>query len=51
MTHKQNLHVHSSYSDGLDRPEETLLTAIERGFARRLILRCCEAISYRGCGC
>lgn len=32
MTHKQNLHVHSSYSDGLDRPEETLLTAIERGF-------------------
>ena len=29
---KQNLHIHSTYADGKDRPEEMIKTAIERGF-------------------
>ena len=32
MRNKQNLHIHSTYADGKDRPEEMILTAIERGF-------------------
>jgi len=32
MLNKQNLHIHSTYSDGKDKPEEMILTAIERGF-------------------
>ena len=29
----QNLHVHTTYADGKDRPEEIVLTAIEKGFS------------------
>ena len=29
---KQNLHIHTTYADGKDSPEEILLEAIERGF-------------------
>ncbi len=32
MSCKQNLHIHSTYGDGRDRPEEMLLEAIKRGF-------------------
>ena len=32
MNHKQNLHIHTSYVDGKDTPEEIVLMAIERGF-------------------
>ena len=32
MTHKQNLHVHTTYADGKDTPEEIILAAIEKGF-------------------
>lgn len=32
MTHKQNLHIHSTYADGKDRPEDMVQMAIERGF-------------------
>lgn len=32
MQHKQNLHIHSTYADGKDRPEEMVRTAMERGF-------------------
>ena len=32
MLNKQNLHIHSTYADGKDKPEEMILTAIERGF-------------------
>lgn len=32
MKYKQNLHVHSTYCDGKDTPEEMILTAIEKGF-------------------
>lgn len=32
MQNKQNLHIHSTYADGKDRPEEMILTAIRRGF-------------------
>ena len=32
MAHKQNLHIHTTYVDGKDTPEEIVLTAIERGF-------------------
>lgn len=31
--HKQNLHVHTTYADGKDSPEEIILEAIERGFS------------------
>ena len=31
MKHKQNLHTHTTYVDGKDRPEEILLRALERG--------------------
>ena len=30
---KQNLHIHTTYCDGKDTPEELVLEAIERGFA------------------
>lgn len=30
--HKQNLHIHSTYVDGKDTPEEMILRAVERGF-------------------
>ena len=29
---KQNLHIHTSYSDGRNAPEEIVLKAIEKGF-------------------
>ena len=29
MLNKQNLHIHSTYADGKDKPEEMILTAIE----------------------
>ena len=32
FTYKQNLHIHTSYADGKDTPEEIVLEAIERGF-------------------
>lgn len=32
MKNKQNLHIHTTYADGRDTPEEMILTAIERGF-------------------
>lgn len=32
MSTKQNLHIHSTYADGKDKPEEMILTAIQRGF-------------------
>lgn len=32
MTPKQNLHVHSTWCDGKDKPEDTILTAMEKGF-------------------
>ena len=28
MTHKQNLHIHSTYADGKDRPEDMVQMAI-----------------------
>ena len=33
MNTKQNLHIHSTYADGKDRPEEMVEEAIARGFA------------------
>ncbi len=33
MENKQNLHIHSTYADGKDRPEDMIQTAIQRGFA------------------
>ena len=32
MTNKQNLHVHTTYADGRDTPEEIIIEAISRGF-------------------
>ncbi len=32
MAYKQNLHIHTTYADGKDAPEEMVLTAISRGF-------------------
>ena len=32
MSYKQNLHIHSTYCDGKDRPEEMIREAIRRGF-------------------
>lgn len=32
MKNKQNLHIHTTYADGKDTPEQMILTAIERGF-------------------
>lgn len=32
MRNKQNLHIHTTYVDGKDKPEELILEAIERGF-------------------
>ena len=32
MTDMQNLHIHSTYADGKDRPEEMILEAISKGF-------------------
>ncbi len=32
MSHKQNLHIHSTYADGRDTPEEMIVEAISRGF-------------------
>ena len=32
MKNKQNLHIHSTYVDGKDTPEEMILQAMERGF-------------------
>ncbi len=32
MKYKQNLHTHTTYSDGKDTPEEMILEAIQRGF-------------------
>ncbi|MBO7311067.1 MAG: histidinol-phosphatase [Clostridia bacterium] len=32
MTNKQNLHVHTTYADGRDKPEEIIIEAISRGF-------------------
>ena len=32
MRNKQNLHIHTTYADGKDTPEELVLTAIEQGF-------------------
>lgn len=32
MAQKQNLHTHSTYADGKDRPEEMVIEAIRRGF-------------------
>ena len=32
MLHKQNLHIHSTYGDGKDRPEEMICRAISCGF-------------------
>lgn len=33
MIYKQNLHIHSTYTDGKDTPEEMILEAINRGFS------------------
>ena len=33
MKHKQNLHMHTTYVDGRDTPEELVLAALEKGFA------------------
>lgn len=33
MKNKQNLHIHTTYADGKDLPEEIVLKAIERGFS------------------
>ena len=33
MNNKQNLHIHSTYADGKDTPEEMILEAINRNFA------------------
>ena len=32
MKNKQNLHIHSTYADGKDKPEEMVIEAIKRGF-------------------
>ena len=32
MNNKQNLHIHTTYADGKDTPEELILEAISRGF-------------------
>lgn len=32
MNHLQNLHIHTTYADGKDSPEEIVLKAIEKGF-------------------
>ncbi len=32
MSKKQNLHIHSTYADGKDKPEEMVIEAIRRGF-------------------
>ena len=32
MNNKQNLHIHSTYADGKDTPEQMIQTAIQRGF-------------------
>ncbi len=32
MNHLQNLHIHTTYADGKDSPEEMVLKAIEKGF-------------------
>lgn len=32
MSHKQNLHIHTTYADGKDNPEALVLEAISRGF-------------------
>lgn len=32
MNNKQNLHIHTTYADGKDTPEQMVLTAMERGF-------------------
>ena len=32
LNNKQNLHIHSTYADGKDKPEEMVLEAIARGF-------------------
>ena len=32
MNNKQNLHIHATYSDGKDKPEELIIEAIKRGF-------------------
>lgn len=32
MKNKQNLHIHSTYADGKDTPEEMIVEAIQRGF-------------------
>lgn len=32
MPNKQNLHIHSTYADGNDTPEEMIVAAIKRGF-------------------
>lgn len=32
LSKKQNLHIHTSYSDGKDKPEEMIMEAIARGF-------------------
>ena len=33
MSHLQNLHTHTTYCDGIDTPEQMILTAIEKGFS------------------
>ena len=33
MNTKQNLHIHTNYTDGKDAPEEIVMMAMERGFA------------------
>lgn len=32
MIYKQNLHIHTTFCDGKDTPEETVLTAIQKGY-------------------
>lgn len=32
MNHKQNLHIHTTFADGKDKPEEIVVEAIHRGF-------------------
>ena len=32
LKHKQNLHIHTTYADGKDKPEEIVVEAINRGF-------------------
>ena len=32
MNNKQNLHIHTTYADGKDRPEELIFEALARGF-------------------